>query len=105
MLYFSILLTLAACYSIWKLARSEKNLQGHQEEGGRGVTRVICPRPQTVIKTMVTGPAKRGHVGTNYTLSLYRSYLSTGKVYFHSVTCIMMPIKCVLRAKHCSAIA
>ena len=44
----------------------------------------------------VTGPAKTGHVGTNYTPSLYRSYLSTGKVYFHSITCIMMPMKCLL---------
>ena len=41
----------------------------------------------------VTGPAKTGHVGANYTQSCYRSYLSTGKVYFHSVTCIVMPIK------------
>ena len=53
----------------------------------------------------VTGPAKTGHVGTNYTPLLYRSYLSTGTVYFHSVTCIMMPIKFVLRAENCSAIA
>ena len=29
----------------------------------------------------MTGPAKTGHVGTNYTPSLYRSYLSAGKVY------------------------
>ena len=32
-------------------------------------------------------------------LSLYRSYLSTGIIYLHSVTCIMMPIKCLLRAE------
>ena len=46
------------------------------------------------IRTYVTKPAKTGHVGTNYTPSLCWSYLSIGKVYFHSVTCIMMPIKC-----------
>ena len=53
----------------------------------------------------VTGPAKTGHVGTNYTPSLYRSYLSTGIVYLHSVTYIMMPGKCLLRAETCNAIA
>ena len=53
----------------------------------------------------VTGPAKTGHVGTNYTPSPYRSYLSIRKVYFHSVTCSIMPIKCLLRAKNCNAIA
>ena len=54
---------------------------------------------------IVTGPAKTGYVGRNYTLSLYRSYLSSGIVYFHSVTCIMMPIKCLLRVESCNAIA
>ena len=54
---------------------------------------------------IVTEPAKTGHVGTNYIPSLYRSYLSIGKVYFHSVTCVMMPIKCLLRTENCSAIA
>ena len=39
----------------------------------------------------VTGLAKTGHVGTNYTLSLWRSYLSTGTQHFHSVTSIIMP--------------
>ena len=53
----------------------------------------------------VTGPAKTGHVGTNYTSSLYRSYRSTGIVFLHSVTCIMMPIKCLLRAENCNTIA
>ena len=53
----------------------------------------------------VTGPAKTGHVGTNYTTSLYRSYLSIAKVYFHSVTCIMMPMKCLQKAENCNAIA
>ena len=53
----------------------------------------------------VTRPAKTGHVGTIYTPSLYRSYLSTGIVYLHSVTCIMMPLKCLLRAENCNAIA
>ena len=53
----------------------------------------------------VTGPAKTGHVGTNYTPSLYRSYLSIGTEYLHSVTCILKPIKCLLRAENCIAIA
>ena len=54
---------------------------------------------------IVTGPAKIGHVVTSYTPSLYRSYLSIRIVYLHSVTCIMMPIKCLLRAENCNAIA
>ena len=53
----------------------------------------------------VTGPAKTGHVGTNYTPSLYRSYLSPGIVFLHSVTYIMMSIKYLLRAENCNAIA
>ena len=48
----------------------------------------------------VTGPAKTGHVGTNYTPSLYRSYLSSKMEYLHSVTCIIKPIKYLLRAKN-----
>ena len=58
-----------------------------------------------ILYNYVTWPAKIGHVGTSYTPSLYRSYLSTGIVYLHSVTCIMMSIKCVLRAENCNAIA
>ena len=61
-----------------------------------------------IIKIMhplfVTGPAKTGHVGTNYTMSLYRSYLSTGTEYFDSVTCIIRPNKCVLSAEIFNAI-
>ena len=53
----------------------------------------------------VTGPAKTGHVGTNYTLSLYRSYLSTGTEYLHSITCIIRPIKCLPGAENCTVIA
>ena len=58
-----------------------------------------------IESVIVTGPAKTGHVGTNYTPSLYGSYLSTENVYFHSVACIMMPIKCLLQAENCNAIA
>ena len=54
---------------------------------------------------IVTGPAKTGHVGTKYTPSFYKSYLSTEEVYFHSVTCIMMPIKRLLKAEICNSIA
>ena len=50
------------------------------------------------------GPAKTGHVGTDYTPSLFTSYLSTGIVFLHSVTCMMMPIKSVLRAEHYNTI-
>ena len=53
----------------------------------------------------VTGPAKTGHVGTNYTLSLYRTYLSIGTEYLHSVTCILKSITCLLRAVNCIDIA
>ena len=49
--------------------------------------------------TYVTGPAKIGHVGTNYTLSHNGSYLSTGIEYLHSITCIIKPINCVRRAE------
>ena len=57
------------------------------------------------LSSYVTGPAKTGHVGTNYTPSLYRSYLSAGIVYLYSVKCIMMPVKCLLGAETCNAIA
>ena len=53
----------------------------------------------------VTRPAKIGHVGTNYTLSHSRSYLSTGIENLYSVTCIIQPIKCLPCAKNCIAIA
>ena len=53
----------------------------------------------------MTEPAKTGHVGTNYSPSHYRLYLSTGTEYLHSVTCIIKPIKCLLRVENCIAIA
>ena len=70
-------------------------------------TRVYMPKPEGtgIYIIYVTRPAKTGHVGTNYTPSLYRSYLSIGNVYFHSVTCIMMPSKCLLSAENCNTIA
>ena len=52
----------------------------------------------------VTGPAKTGHVGTNYTMSLYRSYLSAGTEYLNFVTCIIKPIQFSLDAQNCIAI-
>ena len=42
----------------------------------------------------VTGPAKAGNVNTNYTPLHYRSYFSSETDYFHSVNCIIKPIKC-----------
>ena len=41
----------------------------------------------------VIGPAKTGNVDTDYIPSHYRSY---GTEYFHSVTSIIKPIKCLL---------
>ena len=54
--------------------------------------------------TIVTGPAETGHVGTNYTMSLYRSYLSAGTEYLYFVTCIIKPIKFLLDAQNYIAI-
>ena len=48
----------------------------------------------------MTGPAKIGHVGTNYTLSHNISYLSTGIEYVQSVTGILMPAKCCISAEN-----
>ena len=53
----------------------------------------------------VIGPAKTGHVGTNYTPSHYRSYLSIGTEYLHSVTCHHKPIKCLQRVENGIVIA
>ena len=57
-----------------------------------------------VVAYNVTGPAKTGHMGTNYTLSHNRSYHSTETEYLHFVTCIINPVKCLLRAEICIAI-
>ena len=48
----------------------------------------------------VTGPAKIGHVGTNYTLSHNVSYLSTGIEYFYPITCIVKPTTYLILAKY-----
>ena len=58
-----------------------------------------------IITLYVTRPAKTGHVGTNYTLSLYKSYLSTGIEHFCFVTYIIMPNKFVLSAENFIAMA
>ena len=52
---------------------------------------VACNRIDcaSLVIINVTRPAKIGHVGTNYTPSHNRSYLSTGTEYLHSVTCII----------------
>ena len=39
------------------------------------------------LNTIVTGPVKIWHVGTNYTPLHNISYRSTGIEYFHCVTC------------------
>ena len=51
----------------------------------------------------MTGPAKIGHVGTNYTLPCNISYLSTGIEYIHSVTCMLQPTTFVISAENCMA--
>ena len=52
----------------------------------------------------MTGPAKIGHVGTNYIPSYNRPYLSNGIEYLHSVTCIIKLIKWVMNAESVVAI-
>ena len=76
---------------------------------GKGYSVLISTKLLTILFVQlyqfVTRPVKTGHVGTNYTKSLYSSYLSAGNIYFHSVTCIMMPIEYLLRAENCNVIA
>ena len=43
-------------------------------------------------------------VGTNYTLSHNKSYLSTAMEYFHSVTCAIQPTKYLIIAENYMAI-
>jgi len=45
----------------------------------------------------VTGPAKTGHVGTNYTPSSKRPFLSNGTKYLFFVTYTIQPIKCGIK--------
>ena len=52
----------------------------------------------------VTGLAKTGHVGTNYTPSHNRLYLSTRMEYLYFVTCIIKPCNCLICAENCMAI-
>ena len=56
---------------------------------------------QKILAGYVTGPAKIGYVGTNYTPPLNISYLSIGIEYFHSVTCILTPIKGWISVENC----
>ena len=58
-----------------------------------------------MAKEFVTGPAKIGHAGPNYTLSHNDSYLSTIIEYLHSITCVIKPIKWVKCAETFMAIA
>jgi len=55
---------------------------------------------ESVLCLYVTGHVKIGHVDTNYTLSLWWSYLSTETQYFHSVTCITLPNKFLSSAEN-----
>ena len=66
---------------------------------------LMCKWYVNMNNTYVTGPAKTGHVGTNYTWSLKDSYLSTVTEYFHSVTCIILPNKFIQNAENFIAIA
>ena len=51
----------------------------------------VCKTKKKVTSLLeyVTGPAKIGHAGTNYTLSHNMSYFISEIEYFHSVTCIV----------------
>jgi len=40
------------------------------------------------LYTVSDRPAKTGHLHTNYTPTLYRSFLSAGTKYLYSVTCL-----------------
>ena len=60
------------------------------------IVRWFSPTTKT-CSLIVTRPAKTGHVGTNYILLLYTSYLSTETEYLNSVSCIIKPTKCLLR--------
>ena len=51
-------------------------------------------------KLNVTGPAKVGHVGTNYTLAHNISYFFTGIEYVQSVTVILTPTQCFISAEN-----
>ena len=50
-------------------------------------------KAEPIITSYVTGPVKIGHVGTNYILSHYGSYLNTEMAFMHSVTFNILPIK------------
>jgi len=56
------------------------------------------------VKSNVTGPAKTGHVSTNYTPSFNRSFLSNATEYLCSVTCTIQFIKCGIRVANFMAI-
>ena len=65
-----------------------------------------CSLPTCCMRVnYMTGPVKTGHMGTNYTTSLYRSYFSVGTQYLYFVTCIIKPIKFLLDAQNYIAIA
>ena len=50
--------------------------------------------------TYVTGPTKIGHVGTNYTPSHNRTYLSVEIEYLHSVTVVIKSMNCLISVKN-----
>ena len=56
-----------------------------------------------IYNKYVTGSVKIGHVGTNYTPPHNISYHSTGIEYFHSVPCIVKPIKRLICTENCMA--
>ena len=52
---------------------------------------------QIYINFFATGPAKIRHMGTNY---IPPHNISSGIQYFHSVTCIAKPTKCLISAEN-----
>ena len=50
--------------------------------------------------TFVTGPAKRDHVGTKYTISQNGTYLEFCVQHLISVSCKMLPMKLLISSKN-----
>ena len=60
----------------------------------------LCSKASLYERALyVTGPAKIGHVGTNYAPPYSISYLSSGIEYFYSVTCTVKSTKCSIIAE------
>ena len=88
--------------SFWRLI-PHQTCKEHRTEVGKDNDNRYLGISQLYV--YVTGPAKIGHVGTNYTLSHNREYLSTGVEYLHSGTFGIKPIDYLMHAETFKAIA